>query len=62
MFRDGVQSLRQLVTECKNVFRLKLGADPPANMKPLVIKLHDSAEPERMSVRKYAQPQLKFYA
>jgi hypothetical protein len=30
MSRDGVQSLRQLVTECKDVFRLKLGADPPA--------------------------------
>jgi hypothetical protein len=26
--RDVVQSLRQLVTECKDVFRLKLGARP----------------------------------
>jgi hypothetical protein len=41
--RDGVQSLRQLVTECKDVFRLKLGADPPANVKPRVIKLRDGA-------------------
>jgi hypothetical protein len=39
MSLDGVQSLRQLVIECKDVFRLKLGADPPANVKPLVIKL-----------------------
>jgi hypothetical protein len=60
MSRDGVQSLRQLVTECKDVFRLKLGADPPANLKPLVIKLRDGAEPVRMSARKYAPPQLKF--
>jgi hypothetical protein len=59
MSRDGVQSLRQLVTECKDVFRLKLGADPPANVK-LVIKLRDGAEPVRMSARKYAPPQLKF--
>jgi hypothetical protein len=59
MSRDGVQSLRQLVTECKDVFRLKLGADPPANVKPLVIKLRDGAEPVRMSARKYAPPQLK---
>jgi hypothetical protein len=44
MSRDGVQNLRQLVIECKNVFRLKLGADPPANVKPLVIKLRDGAE------------------
>jgi hypothetical protein len=60
MSRDGVQSLRQLVTECKDVFRLKLGADPPANVKLLVIKLRDGAEPVRMSARKYASPQLKF--
>jgi hypothetical protein len=58
--RDGVQSLRQLVTECKDVFRLKLGADTPANVKPLVIKLRDDAEPVRMSARKFAPPQLKF--
>jgi hypothetical protein len=60
MYLDGVQSLRQLVTECKDVTRLKLGTDPPANVKPLVIKLRDGAEPMRMSARKYAPPQLKF--
>jgi hypothetical protein len=43
MSRDGEQSLRQLVTECKDIFRLKLGADPPANVKLLVIKLRDGA-------------------
>jgi hypothetical protein len=64
MSRDGVQSLRKLVTECKDGFRLKLGADPPTNVKPLVkplvIKLRDGAEPVRMSARKYAPPKLKF--
>jgi hypothetical protein len=59
MSRDGVQSLRQLVTGCEDVFRIKLGADPPANEKPLVINLRDGAEPVRMSARKYAPPQLK---
>jgi hypothetical protein len=49
-----------LVTEFKDVFRLKLGADPPANVKPFVIKLRDDTEPVRMSARKYAPPQLKF--
>jgi hypothetical protein len=57
---DGVQSLRQLVTECKDVFRLKLGADPPANVKPLVIKLCEGAEPVRTSARKHAPPLLNF--
>jgi hypothetical protein len=58
MSRDGLQSLRQFVAECKDVFRLKLGTDPPVNMKPLVIKLHEGAEPVRISARKYALPQL----
>jgi hypothetical protein len=57
--RDGVQSLRQLVIECKDVFRLKLGTDPPANVKPLVIKLRDGAE-LRMSAHNYAPPKLKY--
>jgi hypothetical protein len=60
MSRDGVQTLRQLVTECKDILGLKLGADHPANVKPLVNKLRDGAEPVRMSARKYAPPQLKF--
>jgi hypothetical protein len=35
---DGVQSLRQLITECKDVFSLMLGSDPPASVKPRFIK------------------------
>jgi hypothetical protein len=54
MSRDGVHSLRLLVTECEDVFTLKLGVNP------LVIKLRDGAEPVRMPARKYAPPQLKF--
>jgi hypothetical protein len=60
MSRDDLQGLRQLVTECRDVFRPKLGAEPPANVTPLVIKLRDGAEPVRMSARKYAPPQPKF--
>jgi hypothetical protein len=60
MSRDGEQNLRQLVMECKEVFRLKLGPEPPANVKPLVIKRRDGAEPVRMSARKYDSPQLKY--
>jgi hypothetical protein len=46
---DGVQSLRKLLTERKDIFRLKLGADTPTNVKPFVIKLHDDSELVRMS-------------
>jgi hypothetical protein len=59
MYRDGVQILRQLVTECKDVSRLKLG-EGNANVNPLVIKLRDGADPVRVSARKYAPPQLNF--
>jgi hypothetical protein len=45
MSRDGVHSLRQLVIECNDIFRFKLGADPPANVKPLVIKLRTVQNP-----------------
>jgi hypothetical protein len=47
------------VTEYEDVFRLKLSADPPANEKPIVIKLCDGAEPVRMPARKNSPPRLK---
>jgi hypothetical protein len=58
--RDGAQSLRQFVTECKDDFRLKMGAEPPPYVKFIVIKLRECAEPVRMSARKYAPPLLMF--
>jgi hypothetical protein len=48
------------VTECKDIFRLKLGTDSLANVKPLVTYLREDAEPVRRSARKYAPRQLKF--
>jgi hypothetical protein len=42
------------------VFRLKMGAETPANVKPPVITLRDYADPARTSARKFAPPQLKF--
>jgi hypothetical protein len=44
----------------QSVLRLKLGPGTPANVRPLVIKLREGAEPVRMSDRKYEPPQLKF--
>jgi hypothetical protein len=60
MYLNGDQSLRELVTECKDVLRLKLGADLSENVKPLVIKLRDNAELVRISARKHALLQLNF--
>jgi hypothetical protein len=49
-----------LVTEYKDVFRLKLSEDPPAKVKLLEITLREGAEPVLMSAHKYAPPQMKF--
>jgi hypothetical protein len=48
------------VTECKDVIKLKLGADLTCNVKILVIKLREGTEPVDLSARKYAPPQFKF--
>jgi hypothetical protein len=59
MSRDGEQSLRQLVTECKDVLKAQAGrrssceCEAPSNQAT-------RAEPVRISARKYASPQLKF--
>jgi hypothetical protein len=62
MSAEGVSNLRKLVSEYEDVFRLKLGADPPADVKPLVIKLKENVDPTRISARNYSPPQLDFFA
>jgi hypothetical protein len=42
------QPIALLSGEFEHIFRFKLGSDPPANVKPLVITLRDSAENVRM--------------
>jgi RNase H-like domain found in reverse transcriptase len=49
-----------LPMEAQDYQPLAFLSDPPANLKLLVIKLRDGAEPVRISARKYAPPQLKF--
>jgi hypothetical protein len=60
MSRDGVQSLRNLATDCEDFFRLRLGAYSPVNVKLVVIKLRDGTEPVRKSARKDAPLLLQF--
>jgi hypothetical protein len=56
MSSNGVQILSKLVTEDEDVFMLKLGADPPANVKSLFIKMCDGAEPAHTLGRKCSLP------
>jgi hypothetical protein len=48
------------VVENDNISKLRLGADPPANLKPIDIKLRDSAKPVSISACTNTPKQLKF--
>ncbi|GMF51975.1 unnamed protein product [Phytophthora fragariaefolia] len=52
--------LHDTVTEYEDIFRIDIGADPPAEIEPLRIKLVDDAKPFRARARRYAPAQHKF--
>jgi hypothetical protein len=53
-------AFRELVHEYADIFRTRLGADPPANVPPMKIKLRPDACPIRVKVRRYSPPQAQF--
>jgi hypothetical protein len=57
-----VTKLRELLITYHNAFRLRLGQDPPAGVRPLKIELKLDAKPRRIPARKYALPQAQFLA
>ena len=52
--------LRSLLNEYKDIFRNKLRGDPPANIRPMVIRLKPDSKPIRTKLRRYSPPQLEF--
>jgi hypothetical protein len=59
---EFVVKLRELLITYHNAFRLRLGHDPPADVRPLEIELKPDAKPKRIPARKYAPPQPQFLA
>jgi hypothetical protein len=57
-----VTKLRELLITYLNAFRLLLGQDPPADVRPLMIELKLDEKPKRIPARKYAPPQAQFLA
>lgn len=57
---EFVGKLRELLVTYHNAFRLRLGQDPPASVRPLKIELKAGAKPKRIPARKYAPPQAVF--
>ena len=56
----GAQRLIDLLRKYRDVFRIKLSADPPAKVPPLVITRSDNAKPYRSLQRQYAPSQSDF--
>lgn len=52
--------LSNLVWDCADIFRTKLGADKPMDVPTMKKKLMDCAKPVRMKVRKFAPVDASF--
>ena len=50
------QTLAALFNEYGDVFRIRLGSEPPANIPPMIVTLKGDAVPIRVKVRGYAPP------
>jgi hypothetical protein len=57
-----VTKTRELLITYHNSFRLRLGQDTPADVRPLKIELKLDAKPKRIPARKCALPQTQFLA
>jgi hypothetical protein len=56
----GLERIGALLKRYEDVFRVRMGPDPPANIAPMVIKMRADARPVRATQRRYSQPQVAF--
>lgn len=54
------ECVRHLLDEYSDVFRIKLGSDPPVKNRPMQIRLQPGAESVRVNVQRYPQPKAAF--
>jgi hypothetical protein len=59
---EFVTKIRELLITYPNAFRLRLGQDPPADVRPLKTELKPDVKTKRIPARKYAPPQAQFLA
>ena len=52
---EGLQTLSEILKDYRDVFRIKLGSDPPADVPPLAITPQENATPYRSPQRRYGQ-------
>ena len=51
---DSVESMRHLFVEYKEIWRLRLGSDPPVKVTPMKCELKPAFEPYKASTRRYS--------
>jgi hypothetical protein len=54
----GLERIRAMMKRYEDVFRVRMGPDPPAKIAPMVIKTRADARPVRATQRRYSQPQV----
>ena len=60
MSEEGLNILRTMLREFKDIFRTSMGPDPPARIDPLRIRMKKGCRPRRATQRRYAAPQRAF--
>ena len=58
--KERISRLTGMLEDYRDVFRIKLGPDPPAKVEPLRITLVENAHPYRSPQRRYASQQREF--
>ncbi len=52
--KRGKQSLQDLLHEYRDVIRIRLGKDPPADVESMKVELNDNVRPVRAKPRRYS--------
>ena len=58
--KEGLSRLTRMLEDYRDVFRIKLGPDPPAKVELLQITLVENAHPYRSPQRRYASQHREF--
>ena len=62
LLTKGLTRVRNFFKDCRDVLRIKLGPDPPADVNPLVITPVDNCKPYRSPQRRYAPPTTRLHS
>lgn len=62
MSMEGAVELEELLNQYRDVFRLRLGKDPPADVEPMRMNLDPIVKPVITKPRRYSTPQRAFIA